>query len=444
MRQHLIKGAKVVNENTIEEKDVLIRGGYIDKIGTSINPESNYEEINAEGQHLLPGLIDDQVHFRQPGLTHKANIYKESKAAVSGGVTSFMEMPNTKPPTFTQDLLQAKYNLAQVTSLANFSFFMGVSNDNREEWIKTNPKEVCGLKIFMGSSTGNLLVDSELVLEEIFRDAPTLIATHCEQESRVKGRSTAFREKYGENIEIFRHAEIRDVDACYNSSFKAVELAKKHNTRLHILHISTEKELSLFDNSKPLEDKLITAEACVHHLYFDGEDYEKYGTKIKCNPAIKFGQRKALIEGVNNNLLDVICTDHAPHTIDEKNNNLWNAPSGVPLVQHSLYILLDLYKKGELSLEKIVEKTSHSVAKCFRVKQRGFIREGYFADLVLVDLNKHFTVRKDNINYKCKWSPFEGYTFNSLITNTFVNGNRVFVNGQFDECMNGQRLSFDR
>ncbi len=444
MKQYLIKGAKVVNEGTIKQLDVLIKGGYIEKIGASLSPKSNFEEINADGQYLIPGLIDDQVHFRQPGLTHKANIYKESKAAVSGGVTSFMEMPNTKPATFTQELLEAKYKLAQVTSLANFSFFMGVSNNNREEWEKTDINKVCGLKIFMGSSTGNLLVDNELVLEEVFANSPMLIATHCEQESRVKGREKAFFEKYGEDIEIYRHAEIRDVDACYNSSKKAIELAKKHNTRLHILHISTEKELSLFDNTIPLEQKRITAEACVHHLYFDGEDYEKYGTKIKCNPAIKFGQRDALIQGVKDNLLDVICTDHAPHTIDEKNNTLWKAPSGVPLVQHSLQILLELYKKGKLDLETIVEKTSHSVAKCFQIEKRGFIREGYFADLVLFDLNKNTLVNKKNINYKCNWSPFEQHTFNSYITNTFVNGNRVYVNGIFDECMNGQRLSFKR
>lgn len=444
MKQYLIKGAQVVNEGKIEQLDVLIRGGYIAKIGANLNPESNFEEINAEGKHLLPGLIDDQVHFRQPGLIHKANIYKESKAAVAGGVTSFMEMPNTNPPTFTQELLQKKYDLAQVTSLANFSFFMGVSNDNQEEWQKTDITKVCGLKIFMGSSTGNLLVDNELVLEEIFANAPLLIATHCEQESRVTGRMQAFREKYGDDIEIYRHAEIRDVDACYNSSKKAVELAKKHNTRLHILHISTEKELQLFDNSIPLEQKRITAEACVHHLYFDGKDYEKYGTKIKCNPAIKFNQRPALVEGVKSDLLDVICTDHAPHTWEEKNNNLWDAPSGVPLVQHSLNILLELYHRGELSLETIVQKASHNVAKCFQVHNRGYIREGYFADLVLVDLKGKTTVEKSNINYKCNWSPFEGETFNSYISHTFVNGNLVFANGQFDECMNGQRLTFDR
>ncbi|HEV7620818.1 MAG TPA: dihydroorotase, partial [Flavisolibacter sp.] len=403
-------------------------------------------EIDGKGKYLFPGLIDDQVHFREPGLTHKATIYTESKAAVAGGVTSFMEMPNTQPPVFTQALLEDKYRIAEKTSLANYSFYMGTSNDNIEEVLKTNDKkdEVCGIKIFMGSSTGNLLVDNYLVLDRIFGGADLLIATHCEDEAMIRNNLASLKAQK-HVLEASDHPVIRNEEECFESSFKAVQLAKKHNSRLHILHISTEKELQLFSNMLPLKDKRITAEVCVHHLHFTSDDYSKLGNLIKCNPAIKAPfNRKALWEGLLDNRLDLIATDHAPHTWQEKSEPYEKAHAGIPLVQHSLLIMLDYYKKGMISLEAIAQKMSHAVAECFKIKERGYIREGYYADLVLVDLKQETTVKKGNVLYKCNWSPFEGYTFPASITHTFVNGNLVYGNGTWDESLKGKRLKFDR
>jgi dihydroorotase len=395
---------------------------------------------------LLPGVIDDQVHFREPGLTHKANIYTESKAAVAGGTTSFMEMPNTVPATLTQELLEEKYAIASQTSLANYSFFMGTSNDNAEEVLKINNKknEVCGIKIFMGSSTGNLLVDNYLTIDRIFRDSEVLIATHCEEESMI--RENLQKLKAGKGVlEPSDHPIIRNDEECFESSFKAVQLAKKHGTRLHILHISTEKELTLFTNMLQLKDKRITAEVCVHHLHFTSADYPQYGNLIKCNPAIKAPHNKeALWEALLDDRLDVVATDHAPHTWEEKNEAYEKAHAGIPLVQHSLLLMLHYWKQGKISLETIVRKTSHAVADCFQVKDRGYIREGYYADLVMVDLADTTTVTKENLLSKCGWSPFEGQTFPAKITHTFVSGNLVYGKGQWNESIKGKRLLFNR
>ena len=404
------------------------------------------KEINGEGKYLLPGCIDDQVHFREPGLTHKANIYTESKAAVSGGVTSFMEMPNTVPPVFTQDLLEEKYAIAARTSLANYSFYMGTSNNNIEDVLRTNHKknEVCGIKIFMGSSTGNLLVDNYLMLDKIFAGSEILIATHCEEEKVIAENLKRLKEEKGV-LQPSDHPLIRNEEACFESSFKAIQLAKKHNSRLHVLHISTERELQLFTNMLPLKDKKITAEVCVHHLHFTSDDYDKLGNLIKCNPAIKAAHnREALWKALLDDRLDVIATDHAPHTWQEKNEPYEKAHAGLPLVQHSLILMLNYYKKGMISLEKIVQKMSHSVADCFQIRERGYIREGYFADLVLTDLNEHTTVSKTNILYKCGWSPLEGENLHASITHTFVNGNLIYENGLWSETEKGQRLLFDR
>ena len=447
MPSYLIKNAKVVNENKIESKDILIKNGRFEKINSQVNTKEKCIEINAEGLHLLPGLIDDQVHFREPGLTHKANIYTESRAAVAGGVTSFMEMPNVKPPTLTHELLEEKYEIGRKTSLANYSFFMGVSNDNIDEALRTNQKlkDVCGLKIFMGSSTGNMLVDNIITLEKIFSESELLIATHCEHEGMIR---TTIDKLNKENID-WNHASfhpiIRNEDECYESSLSAIQLAMKFNTRLHILHISTAKEIQLFSNMLPLAEKRITAEVCVHHLHFTADDYAHYGNLIKCNPAIKDKENKeALWNALLNDELDIIATDHAPHTFEEKQLPYKDAPAGVPLVQHSLYILLDAFKNNRISLEKIVEKACHAPAVCFQIKERGYIREGYFADAVLIDLNKNYTVSKDNILYKCNWSPFEGHTFSSKIEKTFVNGYLAYDNGKIlDESM-GLRLQFNR
>jgi dihydroorotase len=404
----------------------------------------NYKIIDAEGLHLFPGLIDDQVHFREPGLTHKADIYSESRAAVAGGITSFMEMPNTSPPTLTQELLEQKYQIAEEKSIANYSFFMGASNDNLEEVLKTNPRNVCGVKIFMGSSTGNMLVDNTETLKELFSQCKMLIATHCEDEATIRHNSSVYKEKYGDNVPIEFHPAIRNEEACYKSSSMAAELAAKHSTRLHILHISTEKELSLFSNKHPLSEKKITSEACIHHLWFSEDDYKTKGTLIKWNPAVKkASDREAIIKAVNDNRIDVIATDHAPHTIEEKQNSYFKAPSGGPLVQHSLVALLELYKQGKFSLEKIAEKASHSVADLFRIEKRGYIRKGYYADLVLVNLNSPWRVEKSNLLYKCKWSPFENTTFSSKITHTFVNGSLVYENGKINDNIGGQRLLFN-
>lgn len=442
MSSLLIKSAIIINEGQQVVGDVFIKNGFIEQIGSSLNIPAD-KEINAEGKYLLPGCIDDQVHFREPGLTHKAEIFTESRAAVAGGVTSFMEMPNTVPNTVTQELLEEKYNIASERSLANYSFFMGATNNNLEEVLKTDPKNVCGIKIFMGSSTGNMLVDNERTLESIFSSTPMLIATHCEDEETIKRNMEVFKEKYGENITPEMHPLIRNAEACYKSSSFAVELAKKHNSRLHILHISSAKETDLFDNTIQLKDKRITAEACVHHLWFSDKDYAEKGNWIKWNPAIKTEvDRKAIFDAILDGRIDVIATDHAPHTIEEKSKPYLQAPSGGPLLQHSLLAMLEFYHKGEISIEKIAEKMAHNPAICFKVEKRGFIREGYWADLVLVDLKAHSFVSRDNIISKCGWSPFEGYEFKSAISHTIVSGNVVYENGKLIESGTGRRLQF--
>jgi dihydroorotase len=470
----LIINAAIVNEGKTFFGNVLIEGNKIKKIlltpplpetssGTHhLTPlEENLGDvtvINAQGNYLLPGVIDDQVHFREPGLTHKAEIYTESRAAVAGGITSFMDMPNTVPNTLTQELLEAKYDLASKKSLANYSFFMGASNNNLEEVLKTNPHNVCGIKIFMGSSTGNMLVDNPHTLEDIFSKCGLLIATHCEDEATVKANLEKFMIQYGENIPIECHPLIRSEQACYISSARAVGLAKKYNTRLHILHISTARELALFDGSVPLKQKRITAEACVHHLWFSEEDYKTKGNLIKWNPAIKTkNDRDALLKGVLENKIDVICTDHAPHTLQEKDQSYLKAPSGGPLVQHSLVAMLEFVHQKKLTIEKVVQKMSHALADCFQIEKRGYIREGYFADLILVDLNAPWTVignsslstgtefeKEVNVLSKCGWSPFEGTTFHSRVTHTFVNGHLAYANGKFNETKLGERLTFSR
>lgn len=439
----LIKNANIVNEGKIFPSDLFIKNGFIEKIG---NLDLSADQvIDAMGKYLFPGVIDDQVHFREPGLTHKANIATESKAALAGGTTSFMEMPNTVPNTLTQELLEEKYQIAAENSWVNYSFFMGGSNDNYDEAMKTDLKNVCGLKLFMGSSTGNMLVDNPNTLDKIFSNFAGLIATHCEDEATVKANLEFYKEKYqNKDIPYDIHALIRNEEACYKSSSMAVNLAKKYDTRLHILHISTTEELELFSNDIPLSQKHLTSEVCVHHLFFDAEDYKKQGVNIKCNPAIKHNHRESLLEGLLDNHLDIIATDHAPHTWEEKSQDYWSAPSGLPLVQHSLQIMLDFYQKGKISLEKIVEKMCHAPAECFKVNRRGYIREGYWADLVLVDLNKSYTVDKDNILYKCGWSPLEGVTFGSSISKTIVSGELLFDEGQFLPKKSGKRLQFDR
>lgn len=444
-QKYLIKNIQIVNEGTIKIADVLIAGERIERIDRDIS-ESGAAVINGEGRFLLPGAIDDQVHFREPGLTHKASIYTESKAAVAGGVTSFMEMPNTSPPVFTQELLEDKYGIAAQTSLANYSFYMGTSNDNLEEVLRTNEKKdrVCGVKVFMGSSTGNLLVDNYLTLGRLFGGTELLIATHCEEECLIRENLARLKATKG-ILEPSDHPIIRDEEACFESSFKAVQLAMRHNTRLHILHISTERELQLFTNMIPLADKRITAEVCIHHLHFTADDYAQYGNLIKCNPAIKAEHnREALWNALLDDRLDVIATDHAPHTREEKAEPYEKAHAGVPLVQHSLLLMLHYYKEGRLSLEKIVQKMSHAVADCFAIRERGYIREGYYADLVIVDMHEATNVSKENILYKCGWSPFEGQAFPAAITHTFVNGALVYGNGVWNESVKGQRLLFKR
>lgn len=446
MNTYLIKNACIINEGRRMYADVLLKNKRIEKIASSITTKELCIEIDAENEFLLPGVIDDQVHFREPGFTHKASIYTESKAAVAGGVTSFMEMPNTQPPTLTQELLEEKYAIANQTSLANYSFFMGASNTNYEEVMKTNSKknEVCGIKIFMGSSTGNMLVDNALALDKIFAESELLIATHCEEESLIKSNFEKLKNEK-KFLEPSDHPIIRNEEVCFASSFKAIQFAKKHNSRLHILHISTEKELQLFTNMIPLENKRITAEVCVHHLHFTSDDYTTLGNKIKCNPAIKAANNKtALWNALLDDRLDVIATDHAPHTWEEKNMPYEKAHAGLPLVQHSLFLMLHYVNEGKISLEKVVEKMSHSVATCFQIKERGFIREGYFADLVLINMHQSTTVTQKNILYKCGWSPLENFTFPASIKNTFINGHLVYGNNVFDESMLGERLQFNR
>ena len=440
---YLILNAKIVNEGRVTEADVLIKGERIEKIGKDLQSHTAKNIIDASGKFLMPGAIDDQVHFREPGLTHKGNIYSESRAAVAGGITSFMEMPNTNPPAFTQKLLEEKYHIASQHSLANYSFYIGAANDNVDEVLKTDLRNVCGLKIFMGSSTGNLLVDDPLVLEKFFSSFSGLIATHCEHEPTIRKNLEDARARFGENVPLNEHPKIRSEEGCYLSSSFAVELAKRHKTRLHILHISTDKETALFDNQPPLEKKLITSEACIHHLWFCDEDYERLGTKIKWNPAIKTSKdRDGIWKALLDDRIDVIATDHAPHSLEEKNNeSYFKAPSGGPLVQHSVVAMLEFYHQGKISLERMVEKMCHNPAKLFRIKHRGFIREGYYADLIIADLNKPWTVKPSNILAHCGWSPFEGTTFQSTIESTFISGHLAWHKGELKDG-NGKRLEF--
>ena len=442
----LLKGGTIINEGKRFIADILIKNDRIERIDTSITVGYATEEINIEGKFVLPGCIDDQVHFREPGLTHKADIKSESRAAVAGGITSFMEMPNTVPNTLTQNLLQDKYNIASQSSVANYSFFMGASNDNIEEVLRTDDRKVCGVKIFMGSSTGNMLVDNEATLDSLFsRVPPILIATHCEDEATIQRNIKNFREQFGETIPVENHPLIRSAEACYTSSSLAVAMAKKHGTRLHILHISTEKEISLFENKLPLEQKLITAEACIHHLWFSDEDYATKGNFIKWNPAVKTAQdREAIWKAVLENKIDVIATDHAPHTIEEKNQSYFKAPSGGPLVQHALLAMLEKSREGKISLEMVVQKMAHAPAILFKIEDRGYVREGYFADLVIVNPTKEIAISKENILSKCGWSPFEGNTFSHSIDTTFVNGNIVYKDGNVISNENGKRLLFNR
>jgi dihydroorotase len=445
MKSTLIVNAKIVNEGKVTEGDLLIRGERIEKIGKVHELAEQHTVIDAKGSYLLPGAIDDQVHFREPGLTHKANIFSESRAAVAGGVTTYMEMPNTSPPTFTQSLLEDKYKIAAHASLANYSFYIGASNENIEEVLKTDLSAVCGLKIFMGSSTGNLLVDNPKTLETFFSKFQGLIATHCEDEQSIRRNSEAARQKFGEDVPVSYHPIIRNEEVCYLSSSMAVELAKKFGTHLHVLHISTAKELSLFDNTIPLEKKKITAEACIHHLWFNDKDYATKGSLIKWNPAVKSEKdQQAILQAVINNTIDVIATDHAPHLLDEKENTYFKAPSGGPLVQHSVVAMLEMVKQGKITIEKVVEKMSHHVAILYRIKERGFIREGYFADLVLVNPTMPWAVEKKNILAKCGWSPFEGQTFSHKVTHTFVSGYLAYANGMLQNEQMGQRLRFER
>jgi dihydroorotase len=445
-RSIIFKNATVVNEGLQLVTDVYIKDGLIQKIGSQISVDHGVEEIDLSGMLLLPGSIDDQVHFREPGLTHKGNIASESRAAVAGGITSFMEMPNTVPNALTQELLQDKYDIAARTALGNYSFFMGASNDNLDEVLKTSHQDVCGIKIFMGSSTGNMLVDREATLEGLFSKVPPmLIATHCEDEGTIRANIEKYRAIYGEEVPIEMHPIIRSEEACYLSSSLAVRLAKKYNTRLHILHISTEKELELFDNSIPLEDKMITAEACIHHLWFSDEDYATKGNFIKWNPAVKkASDRSAIMQAVLDNRIDVIATDHAPHTLEEKEQSYFKAPSGGPLVQHALVAMLEKSANGEIPLERVVEKMAHAPATLFRIDRRGYIREGYYADLVVVDPNKKTEVTKASLLYKCAWSPFEGSTFKHSIHSTYVNGVCVYENGTIQEVGSGMRMKFLR
>ena len=446
MQKYLFKNIRVVNEGKIQSLDVLTNGGRIGKVAGSIETKYRVAEINGEGKHLFPGVIDDQVHFREPGLTHKANIYTESRAAVAGGVTSFMEMPNTIPNALTPGLLEDKYRIASQTSLANYSFFMGTSNSNAEEVLKMNDrkKDVCGVKIFMGASTGNMLVDSHAALDKVFRESEMLIATHCEDERIIKANYERIKNGKAE-LCAADHPLIRNEEACFESSLIAIKFAQKYNSRLHILHISTEKELQLFGNMMPLKEKRITAEVCVHHLHFTADDYERLGYKIKCNPAIKAPNNKeALWKALLDDRLDIIATDHAPHLLSEKEGPYEHAHAGLPLVQHPLLLMLHYHKQGRISLERIAEKMSHAVADCFQVENRGYIREGCFADLVVVDTDSPSTVTKENIFYKCGWSPLENFTFPASIVSTFVSGSLVYENGRHDESVKGQRLTFNR
>ena len=446
MNTTLIKNAKIVNEGLVFQGDVLIENEYIVEIAASISPKSpNCKIIDAEGNYLIPGAIDDQVHFREPGLTHKGDIESESAAAVAGGITSFIEQPNTVPNAITQEILEEKYQIAAHKSHANYSFMMGGTNDNLEEIIKTNPRNVAGIKLFLGSSTGNMLVDNPEALEKIFSSTKMLIAVHCEDEATIKNNLEKYKEQYGDNIPVECHPLIRSEEACYISSSKAIELAKKTGARLHVFHLSTAKEMNLFTNKIPLEEKQITAEVCIHHLWFSDEDYKTKGNLIKWNPAVKtVNDRKALWEALLDGRIDVIATDHAPHTLEEKNQDYLKAPSGGPLVQHAVVAMFEAHHQGKISIEKIVEKMCHNPAKIFKIENRGFIKVGYFADLVIVNTGLPWNVKKENILAKCGWSPFEGYNFKSRITHTFVNGQLAYQNFKVKDIKAGQRLLFNR
>lgn len=444
MGRILIKNGTLVNEGKLTKTNIVIFNDVIEAI-TNVDSGNFDAVVDASGSYVFPGLIDDQVHFREPGLTHKGDIFTESRAAVAGGITSYMEMPNTVPNALTQELLADKFDIASKKSLANYSFFMGVSNDNLEEVLKTDPKTVCGIKIFMGSSTGNMLVDNAKTLETIFEKSNCLIATHCEDEATIRANTLKFTEQYGDKLSAEQHPLIRSAEACYLSSSMAVKLAKKHNTRLHILHISTAIETDLFENNLPLNEKRITAEACIHHLWFSEEDYKTKGNFIKWNPAVKSkADREGVWKALLDDRIDVIATDHAPHTIEEKNKPYSQAPSGGPLVQHSLLALMEFHKQGKISLEKIAQKSSHNLAEIFKIEKRGYIRPGYFADLVIVDPSKKQMVTKESLLYKCGWSPFEGQEFSSTITHTFVNGHLAWHNGKLNDSVTGKRLSFNR
>lgn len=440
----IIRDIQIINKGKIKTGDVYIQDGLINKISGQIGHSADIE-IDGSGKHLIPGIIDTQVHFREPGLTQKACIYSESRAAVMGGVTSFMEMPNTKPPAVTRDLLEQKYQIGAANSVANYSFFMGATNDNIEEVLKAINDEVCGVKIFMGSSTGNMLVDHPNALNTLFSEIPILISTHCEDEQTVKRNEAAYLASYGEEIPFYFHPEIRSVQACFVSSEMAVSLAKKYGTRLHILHISTGDELSLFTNEIPLKEKRITSEVCVHHLYFNSNDYESLGSLIKCNPAIKSeSHQSALWQGLLSDKLDIIATDHAPHTLAEKNQTYFSAPSGVPLVQHSLQIMLDFYHRGLISLEKIVDKMCHAPSECFGIKNRGYLEEGFAADMAIIDIDSPYQITTENIAYQCKWSPLLGKTMKGNVISTLVNGNLVWHERILKDDLKGERLKFIR
>ncbi|HOZ81455.1 MAG TPA: dihydroorotase [Bacteroidia bacterium] len=441
--QTIIHNVRIVNDNKIFDSDIYFKNGIIERIDPSINVKHKVDEIKGDGLILLPGIIDDQVHFREPGLTHKGDIASESAAAVAGGITSFMDMPNTVPNTLTQELLEEKYRLAQKKSWANYSFYMGAGNNNLDEVLKTNRENVCGVKIFMGSSTGDMLVDNPTTLDKIFSQSPMLIATHCEDEQTIRQNTEKYKSLYGDKLNASHHPLIRSEEACYLSSSFAVNLAKKYNTRLHILHISTARETELFSNNVPLKDKRITSEACIHHLWFDDNDYASKGNFIKWNPAIKTQvDKEAILNALLSDKIDVIATDHAPHTLDEKQMPYLKAPSGGPLVQHALVAMLELFHQGKISLEQIANKMCHSPAICFNIKNRGFIQEGFAADVSLVNLNEPWTVAKSNILYKCGWSPFEGTTFQSKVKHTFVNGVHIYNDGHLQLSTNGQRLLF--
>lgn len=444
--QTLIKNATIVNEQDVYRGSVLIDGETILSVSRDdLSQDFSGRIIDAKGQYLLPGLIDDQVHFREPGLTHKADIYTESRAAVAGGITSFMEMPNTVPNALTQELLEDKYTIAAEKSVANYSFFMGASNDNIDEVLKTDPRKVCGVKIFMGSSTGNMLVDNRETLKNIFSQTQMLIATHCEDEATIRANTEKYRAQYGEDVPMRCHPEIRSAEACYRSSSLAVEMAEKYGANLHILHISTARETELFRNDIPLEEKKITAEACTHHLWFSDGDYDRLGSRIKWNPAVKTADDRAAVRAaVNDGRIDILATDHAPHTLAEKQNTYFNAPAGGPLVQHGLLALLDLHNQGIFSLKTIVQRACHAPAIRFKINKRGFIRPGYFADLVLVKPQETEPVSPENVLYKCGWSPFEGHRFGHKVTATFVNGRQVYDGEEVNFSVNGKRLTFDR